>query len=80
VVVATFEDADEVPDAYDTVLSATAFHWIDPSVGFTKVASLLRPHGTLALLTNMHARGGTQDALAEAMGDLHRNLVPEVGS
>jgi SAM-dependent methyltransferase len=80
VVVATFEAADEVPGAYDTIMSATAFHWIDPSVGFTKAASLLRPHGTLALLTNMHASGGTQDALAEAMQDLHRNLVPEVGS
>lgn len=80
VVGATFEAADEEPGSYDTIMSATAFHWIDPSVGFTKAASLLRPHGMLALLTNMHASGGTQDALAEAMQDLQQNLVPEVGS
>lgn len=80
VVVTTFEAADEASGTYDTVMSATAFHWIDPSVGFTKAASLLRPHGTLALLTNMHATGGTQDALAEPMQDLRRNLVPEGGS
>jgi SAM-dependent methyltransferase len=79
-VVATFEAADEEPSSYDTLISATAFHWIDPSVGFTKAADLLCPHGTLALLTNMHASGGTQDALAEAMGALHRKLAPEVGS
>lgn len=79
-VVATFEDADEQPGAYDALVSATAFHWVDPSVGFTKAASLLRPCGTLALMTNMHASGGTQDALAEAIQALHRDVAPEVGS
>ena len=37
--------------AYDLVASATAFHWIDPEVGWTKAARLLRPGGWLALLT-----------------------------
>ncbi len=37
--------------AFDLVVSATAFHWIDPDVGFAKAARLLRPGGWLALLT-----------------------------
>jgi SAM-dependent methyltransferase len=48
--VCSFED---FPDSgpFDLILSATAFHWIDPSVGLAKAARLLRPGGSLALLT-----------------------------
>lgn len=36
---------------FDLIVSATAFHWVDPSVGLAKAAELLRPGGWLALLT-----------------------------
>lgn len=36
---------------FDLVVSATAFHWIDPSIGLAKAARLLWPEGWLALLT-----------------------------
>lgn len=45
-----FEDVELPAEAYDAVFSATAFHWVDPAVGWTKVAGLLRPGGTFALL------------------------------
>lgn len=48
--VATFEDFDAPDGSFDLVVSATAFHWIDPEVKFTKAARLLRPGGWLALL------------------------------
>jgi len=35
---------------YDLVVSATAFHWVDPAVGLAKAARLLSPGGWLALL------------------------------
>lgn len=48
--VCSFEDfADSGP--FDLIVSATAFHWIDPGVGLAKAARLLRPGGWLALLT-----------------------------
>jgi ubiquinone/menaquinone biosynthesis C-methylase UbiE len=48
--VCSFEDfADGGP--FDLIVSATAFHWVDPSVGLAKAARLLRPGGWLALLT-----------------------------
>jgi trans-aconitate methyltransferase len=48
--VCSFEDfADTGP--FDLIVSATAFHWIDPGVGLAKAARLLRPRGWLALLT-----------------------------
>jgi SAM-dependent methyltransferase len=36
---------------FDLIVSATAFHWIDPTVGLAKAARLLRAGGWLALLT-----------------------------
>jgi ubiquinone/menaquinone biosynthesis C-methylase UbiE len=35
----------------DLIVSATAFHWVDPAVGLAKAARLLRPGGWLALLS-----------------------------
>jgi ubiquinone/menaquinone biosynthesis C-methylase UbiE len=50
--VARFEDVELPEGAFDAVVSATAFHWIDPVVGWSKVARLLRAGGTLALLAH----------------------------
>ena len=51
-----FEDVDLPTGAYRGFFSATAFHWIDPQVGWAKAASLLEPGGVLALLvyTGIH--------------------------
>jgi SAM-dependent methyltransferase len=45
-----FEDVELPAGAFDGVFSGTAFHWIDPSVGWSKVATQLKPRGLLALL------------------------------
>lgn len=48
--VAAFEDF-EPACSYQLVVSATAFHWLDPDVAWAKVARLLNPTGWLAILT-----------------------------
>jgi SAM-dependent methyltransferase len=77
----TFEAAHGQPGSYDIVVSATAFHWIDPHVSFVKAARLLRPGGSLALLTNAHGAGGTHtdQRIAQPIRELHRRLAPQVG-
>ena len=50
--VSRFEDLELPADEFAAVFSATAFHWVDPAVGWSKVARLLRPGGTLALLAH----------------------------
>ncbi|MBA2360991.1 MAG: class I SAM-dependent methyltransferase [Actinobacteria bacterium] len=50
--ISRFEDLDLPAGAFAAVFSATAFHWVDPAVGWSKVARLLRPGGTLALLAH----------------------------
>ena len=47
----TFEEF-EATRPVDVVASAQAFHWVEPSVRYTKAAELLRPSGVLALLRN----------------------------
>ncbi|MFE5210121.1 class I SAM-dependent methyltransferase [Streptomyces sp. NPDC056600] len=47
-------------EPYDVVLSATAFHWIDPAVRTVKAADALSPGGALAVIRTQHVQGGTE--------------------
>lgn len=47
-----FEDTNFVDDTCDLVYSATAFHWIPESVGYTKVFSVLKSGGAFARFAN----------------------------
>jgi SAM-dependent methyltransferase len=44
-----FEDA-ELPRHLPAVFSAAAFHWLEPAISWRRVAEVLAPGGTLALL------------------------------
>ncbi|MGH9058788.1 MAG: class I SAM-dependent methyltransferase [Acidimicrobiales bacterium] len=67
VVVGAFEDVDLPGESFDLVFSATAWHWIDPRVGYPKAVSLLAFGGALVLATNAHVAGGTQSEIAGQM-------------
>jgi len=58
VVVSAFEAWPLPEQPFDGVVSATAFHWVDPMVRLTKSAAALRPSGTLALISTHHIAGG----------------------
>jgi len=45
-----FEEVSLADAAFAAVFSATAFHWIEPEVGWARAAGLLAPGGVLALL------------------------------
>ena len=59
--VTSFENLAAADASFDLVVSAAAFHWIDPEVAFSKTARLLRPGGWLALL-------GTDDRYDDPLG------------
>ena len=46
-----FEDFESTDARFDLIVSATAFHWVDPRIGWAKCARLLRSGGWLALLS-----------------------------
>jgi SAM-dependent methyltransferase len=73
-----FEDVALPEGAYDAVFSATAFHWVDPEIGWAKVALHLRDRGLLALLVYAgvsHEGSGDVDREFRAVLE---ELVPEL--
>ena len=49
----TIEDSDLPDSAHDAAFSASAFHWVDPAIGWVKVARALRPGGRFTLLSHL---------------------------
>jgi SAM-dependent methyltransferase len=56
--VSAFEDWRLGSEKFDAVISATAFHWLDPATRFSKSAEALRPGGVLVIVHTHHVRGG----------------------
>ena len=73
-----FEDVALPEAAFDALFSATAFHWVDPRIGWTKAASHLRPGGLLALLAHMTVHDGRSVAADEGFRALLRKHAPTV--
>lgn len=51
-----FEEWQADGMAFDLVIAATSFHWIDPAVRYCKSAEVLGPCGALAIIHNNHIR------------------------
>ena len=47
-----FEDYEPDAEPFDAVVSANAFHWVDPDVSYAIAAAIVRAGGALALLWN----------------------------
>lgn len=56
----------------DLVVSATAFHWVDPAVRVQKAADLLHIGGTLAVIHTDHIAGGTRRFFVDAQSCYER--------
>jgi SAM-dependent methyltransferase len=57
--VCAFEEWQLPMNKFDAVVCASAFHWLDPAVRYSKSAEALRPEGCLTILHVRHVRGGT---------------------
>jgi SAM-dependent methyltransferase len=68
--VSTFEDAALPERAFDLGVSATAFHWLDEKTALAKIASLLRPGGWWAMLTNVFGDDNRPDPFHDATKQL----------
>ncbi|MFD4945578.1 class I SAM-dependent methyltransferase [Streptomyces sp. NPDC058409] len=64
--VSPFEEWTPPRAPFDLVVCATAIHWIDPVLRFTRAADALRPGGTLAIVTTHHVAGGSGDFFEQA--------------
>lgn len=74
IITSDFDRWDVPACAFDLVLAATSFHWLDPQTRCIRVARALRDRGWLAVLANVHVSDESgdrffrrsQDAYAEA--------------
>src|SRR4249919_919382 len=76
--VGRFEEVAFPEEAFEAVFSATAFHWVDPLIGWTKAASHLRSGGLLALLAHMTVHDERSAAADEGFRELLRKHAPTV--
>jgi SAM-dependent methyltransferase len=70
----TFEGWPPASDEFDLVISAQAWHWVDPGIGYPKAAAVLRPGGTLALM--WHRSMWPDGALRTALVVAYETVVP----
>ena len=75
--VTRFEDVTLPDAAFEAVFSAAAFHWVDPAIGWSKVARVLRPGGVLALLKHT---GGPNVLKLPGGLDAWREVLPEAAT
>ena len=71
-----FEEWPLERGAFDLVIAASAFHWIEPDVGYPKAAAALRDGGTLALFWNRTPLDETP--LRSALDAAYRRIAPEI--
>jgi SAM-dependent methyltransferase len=84
--VGRFEDVPlpEGDGGFDAIVSATAFHWVDRAIRYTKSHALLKPGGHLAVIYYRHVAGGDiamfdeiQDCYVAYMPGAKRTKLPQ---
>ncbi len=73
----TFEEWSPEKASFDLVVSATAFHWIKPDVGFPKASEALKRGGRLALFWNKHPT--PYAGFSEEVQGVYSRVAPDWG-
>lgn len=66
IVTADFDTWEPLVGAFDLVLTATSWHWLDRTTRTEKAARALRPGGWLATIGTGHVLGGTEPFFVDA--------------
>jgi SAM-dependent methyltransferase len=77
VATATFEEVDVADASIDIVASATAWHWVDPKLGYRKAHRVLDRRGAIALWWNAHVPD-TTDPRWEPVRSAYERVAPEL--
>ena len=77
---ARFEDASFPPEHFRAVFSASALHWVDPEIGWLKIADVLVPGGTLALISYFGLEEQRSKHDQEAALAALRRVAPDIAA
>lgn len=73
-----FEEISLPEEAFDLLVSATAFHWLDPTVAYPKAARSLKPGGSIALFWNEHVQTDADAGFFAAAQEVYAREAPEI--
>ena len=74
VVVAPFETWDAGGQTVDLAYAASSWHWLDPEIRYPRAAALLKPGGSLAIISGGHAFPQDADPFFFEIQDVYREL------
>ena len=72
----SFEDWDAGGEKFDLIISAQAFHWIPPEIGYSKAAEVLKDSGAIALFWNVFPDPDSE--FFSALQDVYRKHAPKL--
>jgi SAM-dependent methyltransferase len=72
----TFEEWDDGGRRFDVVVAASAWHWVDPSIGWRRAHDVLPPGGWMALIGNVVVRRPGEPEVYAETADLHERFSP----
>jgi SAM-dependent methyltransferase len=72
----TFEEWDDRGGRFDVLVAASAWHWVDPSIGWQRAHDMLYPGGWMALLGNVVVRRPGEPEVYAETADLHERFSP----
>ncbi len=67
----------ETEKKYDLIYSATAFHWVDSSVGYPKAWEMLKPGGTMAVFWHMSSVTYYAGGIFDGLNKLKQKYLPQ---
>ena len=73
VIESAFEDVMAEDDSFDLAVAATSFHWVDQSVGLSKLRRIVKPGGWVALWWTIFGDADRSDPFHEATHSLLGN-------
>ncbi len=71
-----FEEWDDRGRRFDVLVAASAWHWVDPTIGWRRAHDVLRPGGWMALLGNVVVRRQGEPEVYAETADLHERYSP----
>lgn len=74
----SFEEYEYAENTYDLIFSATAFHWIDPKIGYPKAYELLKNGGALAVFWHMSSVIRQCTEMLDEIYRIFRKYAPEL--
>jgi SAM-dependent methyltransferase len=76
VVTSTFEEWDNRGRRFDVLVAASAWHWVNQSIGWPRAHDMLNPEGWMALLGNVVVRRQGEPEVYAETSDLHERFCP----